>query len=282
MNSDWLKMWWPVLLGLAVLYIPTYYDLSQTIWRGEENSHGPMVLLASVWMFWRRREVLLLASSMHTHKLVGGIILSFGLLSYAIGRSQEILMFEVGSQIPVLLGTLSILLDGQAVRRLGFPILFLLFMVPLPNIIVDAMTNPLKQQVSMLTENILYVLGYPIARNGVVLSIGPYQVLVADACSGLYSMFSLSALGLLYLYLLQYRSKLKNALLVISILPIAFCANFLRVLILVLVTYHLGDEAGQGFTHIFAGIILFVVALVLLFVLDGLLGLVLKEKSAGL
>jgi len=56
----------------------------------------------------------------------------------------------------------------------------------------------------------------------------------------------------------------------------------LRVLILVLVTYHLGDEAGQGFTHIFAGIILFVVALVLLFVLDGLLGLVLKEKSAGL
>ncbi len=144
------------------------------------------------------------------------------------------------------------------------------------------MTNPLKQQVSMLTENILYALGYPIARNGVVLSIGPYQVLVADACSGLYSMFSLSALGLLYLYLLQYRSKLKNALLVISILPIAFCANLLRVLILVLVTYHLGDEAGQGFTHIFAGIILFVVALVLLFVLDGLLGLVLKEKSAGL
>ena len=219
---------------------------------------------------------------MHTHKLVGGIILGFGLLSYAIGRSQEILMFEVGSQIPVLLGTLSSLLDGQAVRRLGFPLLFLLFMVPLPNIIVDAMTNPLKQQVSMLTENILYALGYPIARNGVVLSIGPYQVLVADACSGLYSMFSLSALGLLYLYLLQYRSKLKNALLVISILPIAFCANLLRVLILVLVTYHLGDEAGQGFTHIFAGIILFVVALVLLFVLDGLLGLVLKEKSAGL
>jgi len=280
MNSDFVKAWWPVLVGLAALYLPTYFDLSMTIWQGEENAHGPIVLLASVWMVWHRRDVLLFVSPGQPNRLLGGIVLGFGLLLYAIGRSQEILLFEVGSQIPVLLGTLLIILGGKAAGELCFPLSFLVFMIPLPSFIVDAMTGPLKQQVSILVENILYDLGYPIARSGVALSIGPYQLLVADACSGLYSMFSLSAVALLYLYLLQYGSKLRNAIIIASILPIAFCANLIRVMVLVLVTYHLGDEAGQGFLHAFAGIALFAIALILLFALDGLLGLVCREKKS--
>ncbi|MCZ7562780.1 MAG: exosortase [Burkholderiales bacterium] len=162
-----------------------------------------------------------------------------------------------------------------------FPLLFLVFMVPLPGVIVDAITGPLKQNVSLIAENLLYWTGYPVARTGVVLSVGPYQLLVADACSGLNSMYSLSALGGLYLYLMQYQSRWRNAILLGAILPIAFAANVIRVMILVLVTYHFGDAAGQGFLHGFAGMILFVIALVLLFVLDAVLGLFPALRTAG-
>ena len=213
------------------------------------------------------------APPQQTRPIAGGIILGAGLLLYAVGRSQEILLFEVGSQIPVLLGALLIALGGKAARVLWFPLFFLLFMIPLPGFLVDAVTGPLKQQVSVLAEDSLYALGYPIARSGVMLTIGPYQLLVADACSGLHSMISLSAMGSLYLYLMHYRNRVKNGLLIASILPIAFAANVVRVLVLVLVTYHFGDAAGQGFMHGFAGIVLFAAALLGLFALDALVGL---------
>jgi exosortase len=114
-----------------------------------------------------------------------------------------------------------------------------------------------------------------------MLTIGQYQLLVADACSGLHSMFSLSAMGLLYLYLMRHTSTTRNLLLIASILPIAFISNVMRVMLLVLITYYLGDEAGQGFLHGFAGILLFVIGLLFLFLVDAFLGLFLKDKISS-
>jgi exosortase len=129
----------------------------------------------------------------------------------------------------------------------------------------------LKQLVSVIAESLLYAVGYPIARSGVILSVGPYELLVADACSGLNSIFTLVALTALYLYLMRYRSMSYNLMLLACAVPIAIAANVVRVIVLVLVTYHFGDEAGQGFVHSFAGLLLFAVALTLVMALDGLL-----------
>jgi exosortase B len=297
-----LAVWWPVLLGLLVLYLPTYWELANGIWNTEEQAHGPIVLLVALYLIWQKREVLLTSpviarraqpdaaiqtpviasearQSSNTNPITGWGLLVFGLLLYALGRSQEILLFEVGSQIPVLLGTLIITLGWGAARSLWFALFFLLFMIPLPGFVVDAATGPLKQHVSEIAEYLLYVLGFPIARSGVTLSIGPYQLLVADACSGLHSLFSLSAMGLLYLYLMGYKSWVRNGILIASILPIAFFANVVRVMLLVLVTYYFGDEAGQGFVHGFAGILLFVIALLFLFALDWALGIFIKQTG---
>jgi exosortase B len=188
-----------------------------------------------------------------------------------VGRSQDILLFDIGAQIPVLAGALLILRGSGALRAAWFSLLYIAFMVQLPGILVDALTGPLKQWISVIAEQILYAVGYPIARNGVVLTIGQYQLLVADACSGLHSMFSLSALGLLYMYLTARKSWLHNGLMMASILPIAFVANIVRVMVLILITYHLGDAAGQGFLHGFAGIVLLISAMLSLFALDSLL-----------
>ena len=153
---------------------------------------------------------------------------------------------------------------------------YLIFMVPLPGTLVDAVTGPLKQWISLIVVDVLHAVGYPIARTGVMITIGQYQLLVADACSGLHSMFSLSALGTLFMYIMGRQSRWHNAIMLASILPIAFFANIVRVMALVLVTYHFGDEAGQGFLHGAAGMVLMLVALVFHFLLDTALGALLK------
>lgn len=262
--------WGPILAGLAALYVPTYISLGETIWQSDEQAHGPIILLVVLWLLWKKHKALA-ALARQAAPVSGWVVLLVGLFSYVLGRSQDILLFEIGSQIVVLGGTLLIMRGWAAVGLVSFALLFIVFMIPLPAPLVDAVTGPLKHNVSLVAETLLYAAGYPIARSGVVLTIGQYQLLVADACSGLNSMFSLSALGLLYLHLMQYKTWWHNALLLVSILPIAFCANIVRVVILVLVTYYFGDEAGQGFVHGFAGMVLFVAALLMLFGLDSLL-----------
>jgi exosortase B len=189
--------------------------------------------------------------------------------------------FEVVGLMPILAGALLAMCGWKAVRALWFPILFIAFMVPLPGIVVDALTGPLKQQVSVIAEQTLHLAGYPVARSGVVITIGPYQLLVADACAGLHSMFSLSALGLLFIYLTRRPSVLHNAVMLAAILPIAFLANLVRVLLLMLITFHLGDEAGQGFLHGATGILLLVVALAGLMGLDAVLARVTAHPPRG-
>lgn len=276
-----LKTWWPVVFGLLVLYVPTYWMLAHGLWNSEEQAHGPIVLVVTLFLIWQRRAVFSGGAGVlptRAEVATGWTLLVIGLLAYALGRSQDILLFEVGSQIPVILGALLITLGTRAARALWFALFFLIFMIPLPGFIVDAATGPLKQYISVIAEHVLYAAGYPIARSGVMLTVGPYQLLVADACSGLHSMFSLSAMGLLYLYLMQRTSITRNLIIMAAILPIAFAANVVRVMVLVLVTYHLGDEAGQGFLHGFAGIMLFVIGLLFLFVLDWLLGFIFPDR----
>lgn len=270
--------WIPVAIGLCALYVPTYLTLGNGVWGSEEQGHGPLILAVVAFLIWQKRHVLIDGNA-KPEWMLGWPLLVFGLLLYVVGRSQDILMFEVGSHLPVLAAVLLLVRGRPALRHLWFPLLFLVFMVPLPGFLVDALTNPLKRHVSEIAEHLLYAIGYPIARSGVTLTIGPYQLLVADACSGLHSLYSLSALGLLYLYLMQHRSILRNAIIGATILPIAFGANVIRVIFLVLVTYHFGDEAGQGFLHGFAGIVLFAAALGLLFLIDALLGTIMRGNK---
>jgi exosortase B len=276
-----IKAWWPVILGLLVLYVPTYWTLAHGLWNEDDHAHGPIVLIVSLFLVWQSRDVFLTSPENRpggVQAALGWALLVVGLLAYALGRSQGILLFEVGSQMPVVIGALLITFGFRSVRALWFALFFLLFIIPLPGFIVDTATGPLKQYISVITEQVLYAAGYPIARSGVTLTVGPYQLLVADACSGLHSMFSLSAMGLLYLYLMQRTSTARNLIIMGAILPIAFAANIVRVMVLILVTYHMGDEAGQGFLHGFAGIMLFVIGLLGLFILDGLLGFFFPDR----
>lgn len=273
---------WICLAGLLAMYVPTLYGLVHGLWGTDQQGQGPIVMAMAIWLMVRNWPAALHAE--HDRPLPGlawPLIILAGIV-YALGRSQGILVLEVGSILPLLPGLVLLLLGPKALKALWFPIFFLVFMLPLPAIVVDTLTQPMKIAVSHVAEVLLHAAGYPIARWGVILHIGPYQLLVADACAGLTTLFTLEAVGLMYLNLVRYASVVRNVVLALLIVPISFAANVIRVVVLSLVTYHLGDEAGQGFLHGLAGIVLFVSALLLIISADSLLRLARQTWRARL
>jgi exosortase B len=263
-----------------VLLVPTVADLASQVWQTDDQGHGPIIGAVSLWLMWRSRQRVIDAPY-RPATVAGALLFMAGIALYALGRSQQILQGEVLGILCAAMAIVLLLRGVQALRVWAFPFFFLLFLVPLPGVLVQALTIPLKTAVSYVAEWLMYHMGYPVARTGVILSVGQYQLLVADACAGLNSMFTLEALGLLYANLMGYTSKLRNVLLAILVIPIAFVANVIRVLILVLVTYYFGDEAGQGFVHTFAGMVLFGVGLVMMLATDAVLGRFLGREHAG-
>jgi exosortase B len=275
-----LPEWWPVLLGLAVLFVPTFYDLFTGAWVGEEQGHGPIIFGLALWLIYRKWPDMLAATTPPRSHWIGWPILAVGLMAYILGRSQKILMLEILSIILVMAAVLLVKRGGRAMGVLWFPFFFMIFMVPLPSEFVAAVTMPMKMAVSWATEHILFALGYPISRSGVILQIGQYQLLVADACAGLQTLLTLEALGLFYLNLMRHPSAFRNIGLAIFIIPISFSANVIRVIVLTLITYYYGDAAGQGFLHGFAGMVLFVTALVLILSIDSALQWTIRRREA--
>jgi exosortase B len=269
--------WWPVLAGLAILFAPTFYDLFTGAWIGEEQGHGPIIFGLALWLIYRKWPDMLAAAGRASWS--GWPVLALGLAAHLLGRSQHILMFEIGSVILVMAAVVLVKFGARALRVLWFPFFFMLFMVPLPAEFVAAVTMPMKMAVSWATEHLLFAAGFPISRSGVILQIGQYQLLVADACAGLQTLLTLEALGLFYLNLMRHPSAFRNIGLALFIIPISFSANVIRVMTLTLITYYFGDAAGQGFLHGFAGMVLFLTALVLILSVDSSLQWYLRRRE---
>jgi exosortase B len=270
--------WAPALVAVALLlmYLPTLKALDTYIWSLVGQGHGPVMLALSLWLAWQRYPKLP-HQQPDPATVVGTLVLLAGGLIYVVGRSQDVLFLDALSMIPIFAGVVLLMWGWLGLKVMWFPIFFLLFIVPVPGSIVDVVTAPLKMGVSYVAERILFELGYPIGRQGVTLVIGQYQLLVADACAGLNSIFALEAIGVFYMSVAGHTNTWRNMTLAALIVPISFVSNVLRVMALVLITYYFGDEVGQGFVHDFAGILLFIVATVMTIGVDAFLGLFFKE-----
>jgi exosortase B len=264
-------------LGLLLMYAPTYIKLDQTVWSVVGQGHGPVMLTLTIWLAWQRWSALT-AMPTQSAMVPGGLAVLLGLFMHVIGLSQDLLMIDVTSQLLLLSGLLLLYRGWAGLRHMWFPLFFMVFLIPLPGIIVATVTSPLKTAVSYVAEGLLYGAGFPIGRSGVTLTIGPYQLLVADACAGLNSIFALEAIGVFYMSVVQHAARWRNIALATLIIPVSFVSNVIRVIVLVLITYYLGDEAGQGFIHGFAGILLFMIATALTIGVDSLLGLLPMAK----
>lgn len=270
---------WVLVAGLLALYGPTYFDLHEMFWKAGRAVQGPVILGWIAWLLWRDRQMLT-AQPRPSVSTPAAALCALGLLCYALGRSQSFFQLEIGSQIPLLIGTAWLTLGSTALRKLAVPIAFTLFLIPVPGTLLDSLLLPLKQLVSAIADGTLHALGYPIARTGVVLMIGRYDLLIADACSGLNSMIALSGLGLIYTYVVHRPSRWHTTLLLLSVLPVAFMANVIRVITLLLITYYSGDAAGRTF-HSSAAWLEIALAFAGFFAVDHVLGFAARRRASA-
>ena len=273
---------WLMLAGLAIMFVPTLWSLIVVngLWTDDEHSHGPIILCISLWLLWKRWSEIPNVASYKPSPTLAWVCFVIAAVLYIPGRALDIIYFETGAFVWALAGTILMTGGLQLINKLKFPLFFMLFMIPLPNTLVAPITGAMKLAVSAVTVAILGWADLPVARNGVVIYLGQYQLLVADACAGMRTLFMLEALGILYLNLVHYQSLLRNIVLPILIIPISFTANVIRVIVLALITYYWGNAAGQGFLHGFAGMVLFIVGLLLMFGTDSLLRLLSQKLTA--
>jgi exosortase B len=268
------KLLGPLVVATSFLaaYLPTVKSLIEGPWQTEQEGHGPLIIAAALWLVWQSREKLK-STPLSPAPVAGWAVLISGLVLMFLARTQGVLTVEVFSAIPVIVGCVLSLAGWTVLRVLAFPICFLFFAVPMPDWLIDAATVPLKVFISDVVTRVLYAAGYPVAQNGVMIMIGSYQLMVKDACSGMNSIFALSAIGVFYVYAFRWDAKIRGLLLLAAIVPITILANFIRVLALVLIAYYGGIDAVEGTLHDLTGIGLFVVAVALMFLFDGFLGL---------
>jgi exosortase B len=269
---------WPIVIGFAALAIPTAIHLAEQSWSRESGAQGPIIIATGGWLLYRQWQEMRQQARPGPAWLTA-LVMVVSLAAYAFGRAYDFITLEAGGVFGVGLAILNATIGPRQMLRQWFPLIYLAFAVPPPQFMLDSLTAPLKQFVSVAATHLLSAAGYPISREGVILFVAQYELLVEDACSGMNSLFGLTAIGLFYVYLMRGSSWLHSLLLTAFIIPIAIGANVLRIMTLVLITYYLGNEAAQGFLHGAAGIVLFVFALGLVFAVDQLLSLVVKRRK---
>ena len=258
---------WLLSIGLAAVLVPTMILVAKLSWATEQGAHGPIVVATGLWLLSRQWHLTNGARQPAPTTAVVGIMLVL-LPLYFLSSVTQIIEIQGFLMYGLLLTALYSFIGLKAMRLLAFPLFYLLFAFPPPDTVVAIITQPLKIGISKMAIDLLYLAGYPIAGAGVTIQIGQYQLLVAAACSGLNSLISLSAISLFYVYVRHQMNWRYAAFLMIAILPVAIFANLVRVLILILLTYHAGESAAQGFLHDFAGITMFVTALLSIFAID--------------
>lgn len=258
-----------LLAGLAAVAFPTLAFVARETWSTEQGAHGPIVLFTGLWLISRGWAAAGPALGPSTWR-VGALLVPL-LVLFLVARISQIIEVEGFLMYAVVVTVLYAFVGGTVVRNLAFPLIYLAFIFPPPETLVYAVTLPLKVVITETAVGLLRTFGYPIGYTGVSIQIGQYQLLVAAACSGLNSIISLSVLSTFYVYIRHGWKGQRAYWLLALVLPVALLANFVRVMVLILLTYHLGEAAAQGFLHNFAGLTMFAAALLTLFAADALL-----------
>lgn len=264
-NSKYAILMMPFLF---YQYGQLFYKLINEYWSLDEQTYGPILLLLSLFLLYKK---FLSENEMFSLNWIMPSVLSFiSLFFLVIGKAYSIIQIYYIS-FPLLVCSLLAIKNQYFFNKYWFCLLLMCLSLPLPLSITDIISQPMKLAVSVVSEIVLSILDYPIARNGVILQVGNYNILVADACSGLKSFFTLEVFGVAYLAIVKSNSLFRNVTLGVLIFPISFFCNTLRVIILILLTYHFGESVGQGFLHQFSGLILFMLALAMTMFFDSIL-----------
>jgi exosortase len=267
-----------LLLLVAWLYAPILGRLAQQWWSDPNFSHGFFVPLFSVFVLWQDRSRL--AAIRRNPSTWGLPVIVFALCTLVLGVFGAELFLSRLSLIVLAAGLVLFLLGWEMLRAVLFPLLFLILMVPIPAIVFSQITFPLQILASKVAAWSLPLCGVPVLREGNVINLPAMPLEVAEACSGIRSLLSLTTLAIMYGFLMEQRS-LFRVILALASIPIAVAANGFRIIGTGLLVQYWDPDKAEGFFHTFSGWLIFVVSLVMLFLLHQLLKLLAPDRSTA-
>ncbi len=265
------------ILGAIFLlaYFPVWKRLILSWYSSDEYSHGFFILPLCGYILWLKKDVL--AGVPVSPSWWGLVLVVFSLLLYILSDFAGIVTLASFSMVPLLAGVIIYSYGFLMLKELIFPLFLLLFMIPIPAQIYSSLTVPLQLLVTKMSVWIAGFLGIPIYREGNVIHLATRTLEVVQACSGLRSMISLLTLSAVFGYL-TLRSNPLRAVLFVSGIPAAIFVNIIRVLLLVLVFHYFNLDLTEGTVHTLFGMVIFILALILIFFTKQALSIWDKER----
>ena len=264
----------PLVLALLALLLVAGWQqhfvwLWQKGWRIEYYGHGCLIPLITAYLIYRRRDEL--AAAPRRDFALGLPLIALGLALHLVAIAKDVNFPQGFALVTVIIGLVIWLWGWPAARIIMFPLLFLLFMVPMGRLLVDKFAQPMQLWGARIAGGTAGFLGIPVVRAGTSLQIPGYRFEVAIACSGLKSAIAMTALGALYAYVVV-APMFKRLLIFAMSLPAALAANAIRIWLTLVLAQSLGPQAAEGFFHTLSGMLVFLIALLTLFVFGSLIG----------
>lgn len=270
----WISIAWFSAL-LTVVYFPILKHLVEQWMTDEDVGHGFFVIPVAVFIAWQRRERLL---QIECKPAWWGIaLIAWAAIQAYIGALAAELFLQRTAFLISLLGVLLVMGGTALVKELLFPLALLPFMIPIPTVIYNQITFPLQLFASRVAEAALELLNIPVFRDGNVLELASQRLSVAEACSGIRSLLSLTFLSLVFAYFFDNKVWMRWALF-FGTIPIAILANSGRVTITGVLS-EIDTELAHGFFHSLEGWIIFLIALAMLVALHWTINFVYRLKT---
>jgi len=263
---------------LCALYWWVVRDLVFQWWDDPNYSHGFLVPLFSGYLVWQDRDAIRRRPTRPSWLGLPVLLVAVSMLVLGVVGAENFLMRA--SLIVMIAGLVLFHLGGATLRAIAFPLAFLAFMVPLPEIVLNAVAFPLQGIAAQNATSVLEALGVPVLRDGNVIHLSRITLGVTEACSGIRSLVSLLALATASAYVGK-SPRWAMAVLVVSAVPITIVANAARIVLTGLIGQWLGVRYAQGFFHAFSGWLIFLVALVCLIAVHAALSLATGARNAG-
>jgi len=252
-------------LALAWLYAETLAGLGREWLSSPDASYGVVLAAVAAAVAWQRRDrVARACAEPPTHRSAGAFIFGAGLLLFLAGQLGADVFLTRLSLVAVLTGTLWFVAGAAVVRVLAAPLAFVLMAVPLPALIVNAVTLPLQFTASQIAESTLVTAGVAVFRDGNVLELPSTTLQVAEACSGLRSLVSLTAIAVLLAWATPGHSRLARVAMVAAAIPVAIVMNGFRIAGIGLACEAWGPRMASGAWHTLSGWLTFAASAVVL------------------
>jgi exosortase len=246
----------------AVFY-PLYQELLDAWLHHADNSHGLLVPLVSLYFVWQSRDPLKTAEI--SNSIWGLLIMVASFCIYIASNLGGIAFVSRLMIISSLVGLILFNWGPKVMRILLFPVLFLIFMVPVPDSVIGLVAFPLQLFATKVSGEIIQAFSIPVFCEGNMLYFVQTQLEVAEACSGIRSIMAMAMLGMVFTYCSK-NGWGQKMILILSIIPIALAANIIRISGTGILAHVWGDKVAQGFLHEFSGIMVFVFGLAFFFV----------------